>query len=240
MRGNSFCYAQQVGSGKNLTKKQLEALFEELQREIGALTNVTARGLSCTLNPAAQTEAETSLETAHETIRGQVEALNNARAEVAAAEEGANAARAQAAAAEEVRDALQVQLNQVEAAAGGDQAGAAANPIIPLIDRPTGSGWSIREAMEVNRADYAEIQRTIRSLVIRSQLDWTDDFRRQDADKLANMFRAYMQNKRKHAYKQGYIKKRPSAMDGDNQRRDDDDDAMGGAGAGSMGVGVGA
>ncbi|KAJ2985602.1 hypothetical protein NUW54_g10099 [Trametes sanguinea] len=113
--------------------------------------------------------------------------------------------------------------------------------------------------MNVSHEDYAEIQRTIRSLVIRSQLDWTDDFRRQDADKMANLFRAarkahpvlrryvnnwataaiarqYMQNKRKHAYKQGYIKKRPNGMDGDGprRRREDEDDAMGGAGTSGL------
>ncbi|KAI0777414.1 hypothetical protein BD413DRAFT_668409 [Trametes elegans] len=233
-----------VGSGKNLTKKQLEGLVGELQREVEALTN-------------ARSEAETNLETAHETIRGQIEALNTARAEVAAAEEAANAARAQAAAAEDARAALQAQVNA--ATGGGDQV--AGNPavVMPLIERPTGSGWSIREAMQVDHVDYAEIQRTIRSLVICSQLDWTDDFRRQDADKLATMFRAarkahpvlhryinnwataaiarqYMQNKRKHAYKQGYIKKRPNAMDGNNKRQHDDDDAMGGAGAGGTGA----
>ncbi|KAI0826956.1 hypothetical protein BC628DRAFT_1418998 [Trametes gibbosa] len=116
--------------------------------------------------------------------------------------------------------------------------------------------------MEVDHADYAEIQCTIRSLVIRSQLDWTDDFRRQDTDKLATMFRAarkahpilrrfvnnwataaiarqYMQNKRKHAYKQGYIKKRSNATDWTHQRREDEDDSMGGAAGLGLGAGAG-
>ncbi len=33
-------------------------------------------------------------------------------------------------------------------------------------------------------------QRTIRSLVVRAQLDWTEDFRRQDSERLATLFRA--------------------------------------------------
>lgn len=45
----------------------------------------------------------------------------------------------------------------------------------------------------------------------------------------AAIARQYMQNKRKHAYKQGYIKKRPAPGDQrDGPRRDDDNDEMGG------------
>lgn len=37
---------------------------------------------------------------------------------------------------------------------------------------------------------HNSFQRTIRSLVIRAVLDWTDDFRHQDAEKMATLFRA--------------------------------------------------
>ena len=102
---------------------------------------------------------------------------------------------------------------QGQAAGGVAVAGAAAGlpANLPMIDRPHGTRWSIRESMQLAHAEYAEIQvstlnsvssnrtltymhrgsqRTIRSLVIRAQLDWTEDFRRQDANRLATLFRA--------------------------------------------------
>ena len=54
----------------------------------------------------------------------------------------------------------------------------------------------------------------------------------------AAIARQYMQNKRKHAYKNGYIKKRTNPADGDDAaggrrdgRRDDDDNNSSGAAA---------
>ncbi|OJT08401.1 hypothetical protein TRAPUB_689 [Trametes pubescens] len=228
----------------NLTKKQLEALVDDLRKDIETLY-------------IAQTQLDEDLEAANGTILEQREALT-------AAEEAIAAARTHVLTVEAERDQVQVQLHQAQqnlAAAPPAAEAPAVNAGLPDIPRPNGNGWSIREAMDLDRVDYAEIQRTVRSLVIRSQLDWTDDFRRQDADKLATMFRAarkshpvlrryinnwataaiarqYMQNKRKHAYKQGYIKKKPNAADQSNQRRPDEDDSMGGAAAG-LGQGAG-
>ncbi|PIL23639.1 hypothetical protein GSI_14952 [Ganoderma sinense ZZ0214-1] len=157
--------------------------------------------------------------------------------ELSTAQAALAAAEAQIATAEAAHDLLQQQLDEAAAAAQaplgpGDQLNG------PQIPRPTGPSWSIRELMQVTPSEYAEIQRTVRSLVIRASLDWTDNFRCQDPDKLATLFRAacaahpilqcytnnwataaiahqYMQNKRKHAYKQGYISKRRAHHVGD-------------------------
>ncbi|KAI0369834.1 hypothetical protein BV20DRAFT_967527 [Pilatotrama ljubarskyi] len=168
----------------NLTKKQLEALVADLQKDVESLT-------------LARAEADDNLRVAQTTIQEQLEALTAAQAQAAAAEETAAAAIARATAAEEARAALQTQLEQATTAAAAANQQAAAPDFGPDIQRPTGSGWSIREAMELDPPDdhendtYApDDQRTVRSLVIRAQLDWTDDFRRQDADKLATLFRA--------------------------------------------------
>ncbi|KAI0371380.1 hypothetical protein BV20DRAFT_1112709 [Pilatotrama ljubarskyi] len=204
----------------------------------------------------AHEETERELQTTRGLVQRQQEELTAARdeviasrAQVTATEQAAAGARAEAEAAWLLQIQLQEQLQAVAQAPAVQEA-----PVhLPEIPRPTGTGWSIREAMEVDHADYAEIQRTIRSLVIRSQLDWTDDFRRQDPDRLATFFRAarkahpvlrrymnnwaaaaiarqYMQNKRKHAYKQGYIKKKPGPGDQDDQQRRD---AGGDGGAGA-------
>ncbi|KAH9849071.1 hypothetical protein C2E23DRAFT_840672 [Lenzites betulinus] len=194
----------------------------------------------------ARDDASRALEIAQGTVQAQQAELATARAQAAAAEEAVAHAHAEANAAQQLRAQLQAQL---EAAGAPHEAGTVNLPEIP---RPAGTGWSIREAMEIDHSDYAEIQRSIRSLVIRSQLDWTDDFRRQDPDKLATFFRAarkahpvlrrymnnwataaiarqYMQNKRKHAYKQGYIKKKPAPGDqhGIGPRRDGDGEGGG-------------
>ncbi|KAI0686436.1 hypothetical protein C8T65DRAFT_634026 [Cerioporus squamosus] len=215
-----------------LTKAQLEEIVATLRAEVAAAEQARAATVG-------------DLETAQQ-------ALTNAQAEVTAAHDAAAAAQA-------AHAALQQQLQNPQQPVGGGVA--AANAVapanLPQIDRPPGTRWSIQEAMQLSRAEYSEIQRTIRSLVIRAQLDWTEDFRRQDADKLATMFRAartahpilrrytnnwasaaiarqYMSNKRKHAYKQGYIKKRGVAADEENlggpggRRREDEGE--GGAG----------
>ncbi|KAI0822389.1 hypothetical protein BC628DRAFT_1417779 [Trametes gibbosa] len=214
------------------TKKELEERVEQLIQEIEALQ-------------IARDDAARALQAAEGTVQAQQGELVAARAQADAAEEAATQARADADAARQLQAQLQAQLEAAAAAqppAGPGGQDSVAN--LPEIPRPAGSGWSIREAMELDHPDYAEIQRSIRSLVIRSQLDWTDDFRRQDPDKLATFFRAarkahpvlrrymnnwaaaiarqYMQNKRKHAYRQGYIKKRPAPGDqaGNGPRRD--------------------
>ncbi|KAI1781935.1 hypothetical protein LXA43DRAFT_1069532 [Ganoderma leucocontextum] len=194
-----------------LTKKDLEKLVQDLRNEVSLLTenrNQITEQLS-----AAQ------------------DALVAAQAQIVTAQEAT-------AAAEAARDLLQQQLD--EAAAAAPQAPLGDQLNVPQIPRPAGSSWSIQESMQVTPSEYAEIQRTIRSLVIRAALDWTDDFRRQDPDKLATLFRAartahpilqryannwataaiarqYMQNKRKHAYKQGYISKRRAHQVGDGE-----------------------
>ncbi|KAJ8468537.1 hypothetical protein ONZ51_g9570 [Trametes cubensis] len=218
---------------KNLTKKQLETLVSDLQKEVESLTLGTARTqVETELEAVRQTELEAVRQTANEHVQALVSAQAQiaaaeqativARTQVAIAEEAAEVAQAQAAAAEAARAVLQQQLNAAATAPAAAGTGDGLEDL-PEIARPAGSGWSIRESMDMNRADYAEVQRTIRGLVIRAQLDWTEDFRRQDADKLATLFRAarkahpvlrryinnwataaiakqYMQNKRKHAY----------------------------------------
>ncbi|KAM5530026.1 hypothetical protein V8D89_016308 [Ganoderma adspersum] len=172
------------------TKKDLENLIQDLHEEVKLLTE-------------DRTWITDELSAAQD-------ALTAAQAQVIAAQEAT-------AAAEAARDLLQQQLDDTADAAAQaplDQLNA------PQIPQPTGSGWSIQESMQC----------TIRTLVICATLDWTDDFCRQDPDKLATLFRAahaahpilaryisnwataaiarqYMQNKRKHAYKQGYISK---------------------------------
>ncbi|KAH9910605.1 uncharacterized protein BXZ73DRAFT_83401 [Epithele typhae] len=167
---------------------------------------------------------------------------HQAQQEARAAQEGLAAAHEEAATAAEHQ-----QLDQALAAANAaniNQATAAANtaananqgggnvpgPVVNIIPTPH-SPVSIRHAMGVTQNLYANIQHTIRTLTICSQLDWTDDFRRQDPECLAMLFRAartahpelrryennwamaaiarqYMQNKCKHAYRQGYISKK--------------------------------
>lgn len=136
--------------------------------------------------------------------------LDAVRTQLTAAEQAHATALADAEAAQQAHAAVQAQL-QALLAHPGAQGEAAAEVVLPEVPRPTGTGWSIREAMDLSQQDYAEIQvsmrlygmniseayhessstqRTVRSLVIRAQLDWTEDFRRQDPEKLATFFRA--------------------------------------------------
>lgn len=138
--------------------------------------------------------------------QGQVEA---AQAQAVAAEQAAARAQAEADAAQQLQVQLQADLQAAVAVQGAGAAAMQDDAInLPDIPRPPGTGWSIREAMELGRSDYTEIQvslndihagiltynqcdqRTIRTLVVRAQLDWTDDFRRQDPERLATFFRA--------------------------------------------------
>ncbi|PIL28577.1 hypothetical protein GSI_08618 [Ganoderma sinense ZZ0214-1] len=199
-----------VSTLQPLTKKDLEEIVTGLRADVSDLTT-------------RYTQATEELNTSQE-------ALAEAHTALTAAQEAT-------AAAEAARADLQQQLDN---AAAAPQGALEEQVNVPLIPRPSGSGWSIQESMQVTKPEYAEIQRTIRSLVVRAVLDWTDDFRRQDADKMAKMFRAaraahpilarysnnwataaiacqYMQNKRKHAYKQGYISKRRAHRAGDRQ-----------------------
>ncbi|PIL25593.1 hypothetical protein GSI_11341 [Ganoderma sinense ZZ0214-1] len=191
------------------TKKDLERIVGELRTEVSTLT---------------------------EDRQKIADELTAAQAALAAAEVQIVTAQEATAAAEAARDLLQQQLD--EAAAAQAPLGPSNQLNGPQIPRPSGPSWSIRESMQVTPSEYAEIQRTVRSLVIWASLDWTDDFRRQDPDKLATLFRAahaahpilqrytnnwataaiarqYMQNKHKHAYKQGYISKRRAHRVGD-------------------------
>ena len=84
-------------------------------------------------------------------------ALTEAQAQVAAAQEATTAA-------ETARNALQAQIDQAAAAAGQAPGPLADQVNMGLIPRPTGSGWSIRESMQVTKAEYGEIQvRTLHS-----------------------------------------------------------------------------
>lgn len=85
-------------------------------------------------------------------------ATTHALAEAATAQEAANAAQA-------AHAALQQQLQNIpqpqgQGAGGVAVAGAAVGlpANLPMIDRPPGTHWSIQEAMQLTRAEYAEIQ----------------------------------------------------------------------------------
>ncbi len=87
-------------------------------------------------------------------IRGELDAM---RAQLATAEEAAVNARAEAEAATQLQAQLQAQLDAAAAQPEGPPAqDGAAN--LPAIPRPAGTGWSIREAMELDHGDYSEIQ----------------------------------------------------------------------------------
>jgi len=129
-------------------------------------------------------------------------------------------------AAEAANQQLTATGNASNAAAGGNAGGP-----LDLIPRPRGKTYSVWKEMGVERAEYKAIQRTVRTLSVRAELDWKEDYRRQDAEKLGLLFKAarkehpilkryrdnwataaivkqYFQNKRKHAYLQGYIPKK--------------------------------
>ncbi|KAI1795372.1 hypothetical protein LXA43DRAFT_1091026 [Ganoderma leucocontextum] len=227
---------------KGPKKQELEVMVETQRQQINDLTTKHAQ-IASQLQVCQEALAEGPARLAE----GQVQLteaqaqLTEAQAQLAEAQDQLVAAEEAATASEAARAALQVQLDDATAAA--DNAGQALlNDQVNMaqVPRPAGSTWSIRESMKVTQAEYAEIQRTIRSLVIRAALDWTDDFRHLDPEKLAQLFRAaraahpilqryannwataaiarqYMQNKRKHAYKQGYISKRRAHQVGDQE-----------------------
>ncbi|THH18138.1 hypothetical protein EUX98_g9004 [Antrodiella citrinella] len=152
---------------------------------------------------------------------------------------------------ENVDEDLQVavtRIDELEAANATLTAAAAAAHALaaqggPGADVPPGSvprphgRFNIRDAMGVDHEQYKSIQRTVRDLIIQAQVDWTDDFRRQDPTNLARLYKAaiqvhpvlaryyrhwataelakqYMANKRKHAYKNAYIPKKPRSQRG--------------------------
>ncbi|KAI0707241.1 hypothetical protein C8Q76DRAFT_799066 [Earliella scabrosa] len=160
---------------------------------------------------AANIDRETNAITLAEiqaTLQQQTTALHAAQARAEAAEADAAAANAAATTA---------------------AAAAPAPPVDePIVPKPAGSRFNIRNAMGVSYNEYCAIRATIHILVKASQLKWKEDFRRQDPQDLALFFRAarkehpilkkyannwaaaaiartYMQNMRKHARKQGYI-----------------------------------
>ena len=92
-----------------------------------------------------------------EDLRTTRTALAEAQAQVTAAQEAATTAKTAC-------DALQAQIDQAAAAAGQGPGPLADQVNMGLIPRPTGSGWSIRESMQVMKAEYGEIQvRTLHS-----------------------------------------------------------------------------
>ncbi len=99
----------------------------------------------------ARDTAEGELVTAHQ-------ALTTAQAEAATAQQTAAAAQAaQAALQQQLQNAPQIQGQPgVGGVAVAGNAVGAAN--LPMIDRPTGTRWSIQEAMQLTRAEYTEVQ----------------------------------------------------------------------------------
>ncbi|OJT05182.1 hypothetical protein TRAPUB_4007 [Trametes pubescens] len=190
-----------LATQRNRTKKDLENLVAQLEESIAtevAQREGLANELQAAMDNIAQLKAAAIAAAAtHE--RAMFEAIAKANAANAAA----TAATAAAAAA--------------AAAADG-----------PPVPRPTGNVRHLQEWSGLSKEDYRAVQRTIRNLVIIANLDWTDDFRRQNAENLARLYRAareehpvlkrfqnnwltaelakqFLQNKCKHAVKQGYV-----------------------------------
>ncbi|KAI0073760.1 hypothetical protein K474DRAFT_146108 [Panus rudis PR-1116 ss-1] len=215
-----------------MARKNLSVQVEELRAEAEGAQYLIAQ-LEAQL-AAAQTSAE--------------ESAAQAAVAQAEAEEQIAAANANTQVAEEALQAAQEaqQQQQPPPPPGPTASGTNALPIIP---QPHGN-VNIRAAMGILLADYQMILRSVRGLTIVARLDWTEDYRRQDPDKLSMVFRAareehpilkqyqnnwataaiirqYMSNKRKHAVKRGYIEKR-------SYRRRNDHDAPGPAGSSAV------
>ena len=84
-------------------------------------------------------------------LRTTQDTLTEAQALLTAAQEAT-------AAAEAARAALQAQIAQAAAIATAGTAPLADQVNAALIPRPAGSGWSIRESMQVTKPEYGEIQ----------------------------------------------------------------------------------
>ncbi|KAH9889498.1 hypothetical protein C8Q73DRAFT_161502 [Cubamyces lactineus] len=163
-----------------------------------------------------------------QSARENIAQLQAAAVAAAAAREEAVAA---AAAAQEMAVAAAVaeaQQAAAAAAAAAAMAGGMQNDL-PPVPKPTGRNLRGLEALSgMTRADYKAVQRSIRNLVVMANLDWKEDFRRQNAENLARLYRVardehpilrrfqnswltaelvkqFLQNKRKYAVKQGYI-----------------------------------
>ncbi|KAI0714183.1 hypothetical protein C8T65DRAFT_738856 [Cerioporus squamosus] len=125
----------------------------------------------------------------------------------------------------ELAEATQRAQDAAAAAAVPPQAQAQALPTIP---KPAGVLRNLEELSGLSHADYKAVQRTVRNLVVRADLDVTQDFRRQCPESLAKLYKAareehpilrrfqnnwmtaelakqFLQNRRKHAVRQGYI-----------------------------------
>ncbi|PIL33986.1 hypothetical protein GSI_03694 [Ganoderma sinense ZZ0214-1] len=110
-----------------LTKKDLEEIVMGLRADV---SDLTTRYMQAT------------------------EELNTSQEALAEAHTALTAAQDTTAAAEAARADLQQQLDNAAAAPQGvleEQVN------VPLIPHPSGSGWSIRESMQVTKPEYAEI-----------------------------------------------------------------------------------
>ncbi|TFK82782.1 hypothetical protein K466DRAFT_568231 [Polyporus arcularius HHB13444] len=120
-----------------------------------------------------------------------------------------------------------------DAAAAAAAVAAAAPPQaqvqdMPTIPKPLGTLRKLEELSGLSHADYKAIQRSVRNLAVRADLDVTQDFRRQSPESLAKLYKAareehlilkrfqnnwmtaeltkrFLQKRRKHAVRQGYI-----------------------------------
>ncbi|KAI8998958.1 hypothetical protein BD414DRAFT_533757 [Trametes punicea] len=162
-------------------------------------------------------------------LQAQIAALQNQVAEMEAAKEAAEKELQHAQATIDEQAAALNSTNpdshESTAADGGTR-----NEMIPRPKPQKGRHIRIRQGMRIDLSDYKAIQRTIRKLVVKVSLDWTKDFRLQDAEKLAMLYslarqaypvlgryednwataelaKQYMQNARSHARSEGYLEK---------------------------------
>ncbi|KAI0326295.1 hypothetical protein GY45DRAFT_1363980 [Cubamyces sp. BRFM 1775] len=196
----------------NMLKKDLEIMVTRLEESLNEGREERDR-LQADLQSARDTiqELEAAMATAATTHE---EAMAAALAAAERAEQAAATAAARATA-----ERAHAQAN----AADAEREAAA-----PPIPKPSGAMRGLEALSGLSRQDYMAVQRTIRNLVVIANLDWKEDFRRQNAESLARLYRAardqhpilkrfqnswltaalakqFLQNKRKHAVKNGYI-----------------------------------
>ncbi|KAI0749183.1 hypothetical protein C8Q80DRAFT_609346 [Daedaleopsis nitida] len=185
------------------TKKDLELLVTQLEQ-------------SLTLEKEQSQLLAEDLQAARETILSLHADLDVAALRAEAAEN----ARAQA---QQAAEAAQAQAQQ---AAQGPQA--QATPA--LLPKPSGVIRNLERLTGMSHEDYKACQRTVRNIVVMAGLDITEDFRRQSAEDLAKVYRAardqhpvlktfqnnwvtaelakqFLQNRRKHAVRRGYLER---------------------------------
>ncbi|KAI0683541.1 hypothetical protein C8Q76DRAFT_762825 [Earliella scabrosa] len=177
-------------SSRQPTKKDLQELVARLEQ-------------SLTLETEQREAVATELQAAHVIIA-------ELRAELAAAQDAAQTATAAA------------------AAAAATAAATTPGQTAPLVPRPAGVLRNLEMLSGLDHDDYKACQRTVRNLVVMGALDVTQDFRRHSAEDLAKIYRAareahpilkqfqnnwltaelakqFLQNRRKHAVRRGYI-----------------------------------